>query len=416
MTSASLAVLAANLLIGAYLYQRQPLFRPFVVAALVIHLAAGLAVYKQPQLAASSGALSMPIWQPEFVNRGSFLIGIASLAFLIGAVLATVPSRTAPIDHGSVAKTAKYAALHATGKALPLGYLIVALWLVSRGFSPVFSRTEYGLGSVVPYVGPLLNALFPIAFLIGLFASERQRGAGLLLAFLTTVCIFATGSRQLALLPILVLAAQRVRGRGSIRASIGLVLLSWLGLALALQLREQAEHGLIPYLSALSLPLIRAGVVDSLGNLLFAVPLTGWVSLRGNVSAGDIITSVNPLPGGLTDWAEVSQHLRYHYFIPYNGIGELASYSVALLFGFFVLFGVICLAATRVAARNPGVLGIVLMAAPAFPLALLLQYNLRSGVRMVYLVVGLVCLGLYAARRGVKQDDSHGAHAIQGRR
>lgn len=382
---ATLAFAASGLL----LWRSVDNVRVYVAASAALLVAAWIALLAQDELRAQADPLAAPIWAEAYVMVGVQAMAVTCSSFTLGLSLVAFHAHAkSPPDLRQ--PSAPRAPERYAGIGVLLGYGIAGAWVAVRGISEVFSRDVYIPISKVAFVGPITNALLPVAFVLAIFAVLSKRRSGLPLATLTTVLVFSSGSRTLAILPILYLVARMGSGKQRKTAPVFVAAgLSWLGLAASIKLRELPTHGLFPYLEGLNWSLLRDGSLAAFGNLVFAVPLAGWVKENGKVERSDLLTAVNPAPSGFTDWADSSRGLRYHPYIPYNGIGELAAQSWITLAVFFVLFGALCAWVAQFSKSLSGATGVVLLAFPVFPAALLLQYNLRSGVRLLYLFVAV---------------------------
>ncbi len=132
------------------------------------------------------------------------------------------------------------------------------------------------------------------------------------------------------------------------------------------------------------------------GNLLFGVPLTGQIALlRGDtLPLHTFVTSINPLPGMFTDWSTVNQDLGLNQFTPFNALGELAGYGWPYAIGTMLVIGLVLGFAYRVTdqltATMSTIATLALTSASAIFTCALLQYNLRSGLRIVWYALALV--------------------------
>ncbi|GAA4807488.1 hypothetical protein GCM10023200_51400 [Actinomycetospora chlora] len=241
-----------------------------------------------------------------------------------------------------------------------------------------------------------------------------ERGARLLLPITLAagylVLFFALGSRRLALLPLLMAVGAHV-ARPSRATRIGLVaalVAALVLLPIPLYVRGIGAHGLLPYAAALP-DIVAQG--DLLGgaadNLLISFPLVGATAFQvAPLPLDYFFLQVNPLPGSMIGWYDVSDSLRINLDTPFSGAGELANYGWGVLVGFwFVVGGFLGVVDHRIGvlldAGRRGV-ALVLTALPLVFTILMLQYNLRSGVRMlIYAAAVLLAVRAVDALRAV---------------
>lgn len=98
-----------------------------------------------------------------------------------------------------------------------------------------------------------------------------------------------------------------------------------------ISLRLEANgHGLIPYLKVtFEKPeiLFKYTIMNIYYTFIFGFYATSeTIHLYKNASIGNLITTLNPLPGRMTNWYIIASKLRINEIAPYTAIGELAKY------------------------------------------------------------------------------------------
>jgi hypothetical protein len=230
------------------------------------------------------------------------------------------------------------------------------------------------------------------------------RRLGLVFLVLYALLYFSAGSRGFCLTPPMVvlgalLSGRKIRWKPLVLAAVAAGFLVQLPLALRSD-SDGVERpaGLIPYGNRVLHHPIEMFVPDieaPIGNVLFAVPLTGAVAVGGGVSPESFAVSINPLPGNFTDWDEIKQNLNLNPSTPYNGLGELTALGLAYLIPYCAVVGATCSMFHRMVVNLGGkraLAGSAIGFGLTFVMSLqLLQYNLRSGTRELWY------LGLAAA-------------------
>jgi hypothetical protein len=98
-----------------------------------------------------------------------------------------------------------------------------------------------------------------------------------------------------------------------------------------ISLRLEANgHGLIPYLKVtFEKPeiLFKYTIMNIYYTFIFGFYATSeTIHLYKNASISNLITTLNPLPGRITNWYVIAKKLRINEIAPYTAIGELAKY------------------------------------------------------------------------------------------
>jgi hypothetical protein len=317
---------------------------------------------------------------------------IASVCTWAGALLVSRPA-----DRKAVPALPE---LGSRGRGVIVMSAIVPLvtCVAGRGVHALVHRTGYLSAAGPAELVKLGTLLLPAGLAAtGLLVFDRQRAfprLGITLLSAYAVLYFALGTRGIGLTPPLLVISAMVAGRRVgwkwITASL---LASCLLFQLPLALRGNAttEAGLGPWASRLIADpgaAVIASPKTAVGNVLFSVPLTGVVATDGRFTPAAFLTSVNPLPGDLTDWPQIKEDLRINGYVPYSGLGELASLGFAYLIGFFLLVGAGLTLVQRSLRSSGGLRAIVgFMGGAGLTLNFavgMLQYNTRADVRFLW--------------------------------
>lgn len=371
----------------------------------------------------------VPVTDPALIvlsanvtQQGSFLLMVAGSASLLGTLVLVAFREAGGATHGAVVQGLDDRSLQRVtarlvqsrlAPVLAFGFALVVTYALANGPTGIWSRSVYIRTPIFPALAAVAGAGLPLAFVIGRIAglsgARFLRLAGVLLTWSTVAMIFASGSRTIAMVPLLA-AVARLAARGSISrvrvVALGAVGVAGYGVALTSR-ASSAGHGIKPYALRVAADPI-ASVVDGLStaadNLLFSAPLAAYVAEAGRFSASELLVSVNPAPGFLVGWPELAGSLRVHFAIPYSGIGELASLGVVPLTVFMFAVGAIVGAAAMARSKTSSLTlqtGLALI--PTYAFLLLLQYNLRSSARVFYALLAIVFVaGILRRRQGAR--------------
>jgi hypothetical protein len=275
--------------------------------------------------------------------------------------------------------------------------LLVIVW--DMGLDQIMSRNSYLFASQGSFTGSIGTTLAAgRVVVLGYFFGSSKGGKRAFVFSLFVgyaMVIFSMGSRRLALIPILFAVGVFV-ARNTRKTRIGVVVgaaLTAAVLPLSLTLRGSWMHGVIPYMDSVrNFQFANADWLAALNNVLVSFPIIG-ATAYGNASltASDLWISLNPISGDSAGWYEIAPKLRLNAYTPMAGIGELANVGWTPVILFAVILGIL-LAWVEIAVRRHLVEGSRIFAALLIGLSgffalQMVQYNLRSAVRMlVYLV------------------------------
>lgn len=339
----------------------------------------------------------------ELYTRSAQVFTVASLAIFAGGMVLRRGQRRSQSTNLAKSISALPSTVLVTAALVPVALLVLAYGpagLLQRAsyLDTVGGDTLHTLGTVL---GPAGVAL--ISFLVLDPARRTARPLLVVVYAVYVLLFFAMGSRVLSLLPALLLLSYFLhRSDSSRRPSWVVIVLAIVATGLLLQLplnlRSGGQAGLVPFLGEIAADpglVLQFDPGAAFGNVLFAFPLAGYVA-SGAITfpTGHLSTSFNPLPGSLTDWPDIYSGLRVNIYTPYNGLGELAGHGLtALAIGMFAMSFAIA-ALQRASGRATGVAQAFLQLAGLGLTVIwtldLLQYNLRSGVRIVYYFAVLV--------------------------
>lgn len=104
---------------------------------------------------------------------------------------------------------------------------------------------------------------------------------------------------------------------------------------------ESFGHGLFPYLKiVVNKPFIifKYTISNIYYTFVFGFyDTTKTMELYKNESISNLITCLNPMPGGFTRWPQLAPKLRTNEWLPYTAIGELARFPIFSFFYYLLL-------------------------------------------------------------------------------
>lgn len=346
------------------------------------------------QVASPGGA----VWTDANMDEAAQLGGLAGLMFVLGSCLASVltekvtnPQSLADLRLDPAVGQQSWLLIPAI--AFTAGYVLV------YGPANLISRPSYGVTFNIPALASVAGLLIPAGVVFAALVAVNSRGAArtfaVFLIAAQTALLFSTASRMLAVLPILVITVALVSG-ARVRPVHGVLAgaAALTGSIFALQTRSSPlGHGFFAYLREIAT--IRPhslwdSIVESFSNVMFSIPLAQWVEKNGDVTPSDFAISASPSLADDAGWSALADKLRVHLFIPYNGLGELASLSViAMAVGCVLLAFGTGLAVASYSKGGRRVLVLLTLALYFLTFLLLLEYNLRSSFRIVYAGIAL---------------------------
>jgi len=371
---------------------------PFIVSGsyVLIALAALLIL---PHINRANGVSAILTLTPSDSRRTAVLFLVASVSVLAGAL---VHELRATFGTALTVQLRNPIQLRLPARLLALSSLPAICLIVGVGPRFVLHKGQYlaiGGSHLLVSAGTALSlpavALTSCVIFSSRGRSTRSLGYMLLMAYATIY--FSLASRQLPILPLLVLIGWLVSDHRA-RSPAWPRLLLALGMTvvlypLPLTLRQLPAHGLQPYAQRLidrPALLVSPEVGPLLNNLLFAYPLAGYVAYTElPIAHSAFWIMVSPLPGTSSGWTAIADAQRVNIYTPFNALGQLGNFGWLYLVGYLSAVGWY-LAHLRYIVRkrfpvswrgasSAAVTGI----AGLFSLTSL-QYSLRTSSRLVY--------------------------------
>ena len=361
----------------------------------------------KPTISSATPATPLLLWyRSEQATSGVVLFSVAALAFA-GAALVSGGSPDAPGKHAVriLRKNLSQKSSTVYKMSLLLAALAITMSIVGVGVATLMSSDRYLSISGSPTLATLGAALLlPCVAGLGmcLGCSSPAWAKAMAVAFLTIVVLFlfSRASRALGIVPCaamlgyLTMSAKASRNR-LIKISITILPIAWLLVGVSLTARmSDRGHGFFPYADFLreNYALVPHSMGQSFDNILFTLPLSSFVRAEAPpIDINDLLISLNPLPGGMAGWGELSPSLRVHQFIPYSALGELGNFGLVFVAAYSFLCGLIFNMSGRAATLLPAALkefsSLIQYALLGMFFVQSLQYNLRSCTRYPYYAI-----------------------------
>lgn len=375
-----------------------------VVLALSACLGLGYGVYP---LIENDALVSMRIpFSQEAYDAAFGVIFFSISCVFIGGLMFLRP----PPAQNSVTPAGRLEDLVAGHAGIILGLALIplALYIVGYTAGGLIYRRHYlemagpqlavSASSIFGPVGAVLTSIVLIVRRSG--PHFRAAAAVLLSAYF--VVMLATGSRAVAVLPLILLWLY-VEFRSPTKflalaaAAVSLFfMVALLNTSLIFRL-ESVGAGLLPYSQLIMESpdrLFQIKFGQLVGNVLFGVPLTGDIVMNGQLDPGNFWTSVNPLPGALTNWGTILSDLSWGPATPFNTFGELFAYGITYVAFFMFCVGALVSLLDNVISSFGGALRQTLTLVAVISLLLfasaVFQYPVRNASRIVWYLAAVI--------------------------
>jgi hypothetical protein len=281
----------------------------------------------------------------------------------------------------------------------------ILLVFVFMNLGELLSRESYLFVSAGSVSGAI-RYLIPLIGIISAWMTIRSTNKLLHFCnYLTCVLIeFSAASRSLGILLMVcfVFWASNTPSKFYVLARICMgVYLGGIGISQALFLRSQGNHGLFPHVEQLIQNGLSSGAIGNvIGTFLVIIPVTLF-GLQVPTPKNYISTSLNPLPGRLTDWYEIASSLLLNPWTPTGSIAQLHNLGVVQESLVWLLLGFILGLLGKFSSTNDRSLIVSLISVALVLSASLqfLQYSLRAGMRFVYADILFLFLVSYHYRK-----------------
>ena len=334
---------------------------------------------------------------------------------LAGQTVLIIAASTASIACGACVPTlwrstveeARPMSLRVNGRRADLTAMVLAcvpLLLALLNWDTLYSRSTY-LAQAGQAEGSVfgITSMATIAGLIALGYLMRSSRPALrylivIVILIEVTILFALGTRLFAMAPVAVTLGAYVKNPDRLGSFylLGSAMLSVLMLPIPLYLRGLDDHGLAPYLSALSsLPYGWDALYDGIANLVLGFAVTGATAFNANqIDLDKILIQLNPMPGRWTGWYETTRELRFAFIFPYSGIGELWNASIAVALSTFFIIGIVIGYIDRkvreLMLEGRRIVAIVLFGLVFLTATLMPSYNVRNSTRPLWYAMAII--------------------------
>ena len=319
----------------------------------------------------------------------SLLFFKATICLLAGSLLSNIkvfkPASQQSASDTSIMKTG-----FRFSKAIFLSITAILLIFVLMNFSALISRDSY-LFIAAGSISGAIRYLIPLIGIISAWMTFKSNNKLLHFGnYFTCILIeFSAASRSLGILLMIFFlfwASNTVsKFHFFARVSIG-IYLGGVGISQALYLRSQDIHGLLPHFEQLALNSFSSNAFGNVfGTFLVIIPVT-LLGLQVPTPSNYLLTSINPLPGRLTDWYEIADDLLLNPWTPTGSIAQLHNLGVVQELTVWIVLGMVLGLLGKFSSRRDSTLIVSLISTALILSASLqfLQYSLRAGMRFVY--------------------------------
>jgi len=319
----------------------------------------------------------------------SLLFFKATICLLAGSLLSNIkvfkPASQQSASDTSIMKTG-----FRFSKAIFLSITAILLIFVLMNFSALISRDSY-LFIAAGSISGAIRYLIPLIGIISAWMTFKSNNKLLHFGnYFTCILIeFSAASRSLGILLMIFFlfwASNTVsKFHFFARVSIG-IYLGGVGVSQSLYLRSQDLHGLLPHFEQLALNSFSSNAFGNVfGTFLVIIPVT-LLGLQVPTPSNYLLTSINPLPGRLTDWYEIADDLLLNPWTPTGSIAQLHNLGVVQELTVWIVLGMVLGLLGKFSSRRDSTLIVSLISTALILSASLqfLQYSLRAGMRFVY--------------------------------
>jgi len=273
-----------------------------------------------------------------------------------------------------------------------LTFLIVILYLNTYSVG-LWDRDEY-IPSMTKSLKTFAKILSFIAVICLGVVDKAQKPIANFLVLIIVLLTFSTGSRSTFLLLVIYFFFSYVGSKFNIKNSIKFLFnlsLSFILLSYLISFRPLGVYGFKPYIIAIfngSSDMLRALAFNIYYSFVFGVFATAKTMKLYTNDWNDMFISLNPLPGGMAGWPEISGELAITKFMPFTLYGQVFEAGIVFTLVFFVFIGMIFgyfeKQIRKLLMRNNRVIAVFLTLILLLFIVYSFEYHLRSAFRYIY--------------------------------
>lgn len=304
---------------------------------------------------------------------------------------------------GRTSVRADLRALKLNHRTQTLAMLIAVVPLILMAIAlgdTIFARSSYLAGErggqLLGIGQQLATAAAAIVGYVFIAGTKMQRVTAIAIGIAIMAVFFGLGSRRMALLPVVfAIGAVLANPKRWVRYLVPAVVVAAVLLPLPLYLRGSLTHGILPYLGQLAT--FDISLIDwrsTVNNVLISFPITGATAYQiPPIPMEYFWISLNPLPGNIAGFYDITENLGLNRYTPYSTIGEVWNRGPFVAIAFWLVAGVILAwLDSRVGkwmkSRYSFIGLIIVVLAGLFALTCL-QYNLRASGRMLIYAIAI---------------------------
>jgi hypothetical protein len=351
------------------------------------------------------GGIQLTLSQ-ELKSQTAYVFAITASLILVGAstILSISRSKTK-------ARLTSFAVSQRSAPWLLIASVLPMLLVLGSLGSEFMQRDRYLAGEGGSNFFGLGQQLGIASIVVAGNVAGSRRGftrfAAVLLAIAFGILFLGLGSRRLALMPIaFALGLVFARPDKAIRPLVVAGAAAAILLPLPLYLRGLTTHGLIPYAQSISgYRLADVNWAETVNNVLIAFPIAGAsATALDQLPLSNLLISVNPLPGSLAGWYDISRTMNLNPWTPYSAVGETANYGLPWSALVWLVVGAVLgwleLRMAHFERNGVPIFSIAIVGLSALFAIQMIQYSLRSSTRMlVYAVAISVAASVWVSLR-----------------
>lgn len=289
---------------------------------------------------------------------------------------------------------------------------MMCLYIFTIYPSQIFSRSSHLVETPVPQI----RSMHGIFIILGIFSAlvplivkcKVPKYIGYLQLVLWLLLAVAKESRSSLIVMAAFMYLIWVNSTSRIFRLLGFIIMFFSSLVVYFLItinRNAYSHGLLYIFQT---PLDQKVFSIWFENLAFILPVIGYTTLVAQPSTEFILTSLNPMPGGIAGWGTFSGKSAISSFVPFSGLG--LSYAYGVSFFYFLWSVVFTIMAMSIRIIKLPLFRIPVLLSFGLALTLVSQYELRSGIRYIYfgLAISILQLMLKNNTNSTKHNSSTG--------